>query len=180
MTESEREDKLDEVRLKIADVIINLNLIEKEIKEIIANYISSRQSFFLQEILLNNHIINFSFKIKVLHYIIREEKITTSKDFHKALQIIMNKRNSLAHTDTVLEDYTIDTVEAEWEPDGVTYWPIYKDADPGVWTFSQGDINFQTVDKIVADFDKYYKLASTELASISQTIRIRHPRPKDK
>lgn len=173
MTENERQIKLEEVRIKIADVIINLNLIEKEVKNAISYYVSSKKSFFVSEILLNNHIINLAYKVKMLQYIIREEKIEVSKDFFKALSIIMNKRNVLAHSDTVLEDYTIDDVEVEWEPDGVTYWPIYKVAEPGAWTFSQGDINFDTVDKIVADFDKYFKMASDELARISQTFRIR-------
>ena len=170
---NERAQKLDEVRIKIANVIIDLNIIEKEIKNSISYYVSSKQSFFVSEILLNNHVISMANKLKALQYIIREEKIEVSKDFFKALTIIMNKRNVLAHSDTVLEDYTLDDVDVDWEPDGVTYWPIYKEAEPGAWTFSQGDINFNTVDKIVADFEKYHKIASDELARVSQIIRLR-------
>lgn len=173
MENEEKPANLNEVRIKIADVIINLNLIEKEIKNAISYYVSSKNSYFVSEILLNNHIINMANKVKVLQYIIRNEKIEVSKDFSKALIIIMGKRNVLAHSDTVLEDYTLDDVDVEWEPDGVTYWPLYKDAEPGAWTFSQGDINFETVNKIVADFDKYYKIASDELARITQIIRLR-------
>lgn len=173
MENEKKQISLDEVRIKIANVIIDLNLIEKEIKNAISYYISSKNSFFVSDILLNNHIISMANKVKVLQYIIRNEKIEVSKDFSNSLMVIMGKRNVLAHSDTVLEDYTLDDVDVEWEPDGVTYWPIYKDAEPGAWTFSQGGINFETVDKIVADFDKYYKIASDELARITQIIRLR-------
>ncbi|RZK33404.1 MAG: hypothetical protein EOO61_15365 [Hymenobacter sp.] len=173
MTKNAREIKLDEVKLKVADVVINLNFIEREIKNCISYYVSSNKSYFVSEILLNNHIVSMANKIKVLQYIIREEKIEIPKNFMNALQVVMNKRNVLAHSDTVLEDYTIDDVDVECEPDGVTYSPIYKDAEPGAWVFSQGDVNFDTVDKIVADFDKYFKIASDELARISQLLRLR-------
>ena len=174
MNKDKREQKLTEVRLKIADVIINLNLIEKEIKQIISYYISSQQSVFVFDILLNNHIISLSNKIKVLQYIIQTEKLETSKDLYKALTITMNKRNVLAHSDSVLEDFEIDDVHIESDGHSFSYYPKYKESDPGAWIFSQGDINFETVEKIVTDFDKYYVIAAKELSHISQTLRIRY------
>jgi hypothetical protein len=167
----DRQEKIDNIKKKLADVIINLNLCEKGIKNIIANFITSHKGYFVQEILLNNHIINFSSKVKVLYCIIAEEKITVDKDFKKAINIIMTKRNTLAHSDSVLDDRTLGDIDVDWNPDGVMTFPIWVEADPVTLIFNNdGTTNYEEIEKIIDDFDKYYKIVLKDLNNIATII----------
>lgn len=148
--------KLNEVKIKIADVILNLNECERWMKIVISNYISSSKKSFVNEILLNNSIINFGNKIKILEYIVKEKGIKTDKDFISALNIMASKRNALAHSDSYLEDFRL--------------YPIVEDIDPETNTLVKGVLTNETYDKIFEVFDRKYKLVINELHQINLKI----------
>lgn len=158
--------ELDEVRLRIADVIVSCNLVEKEMKNIISAYINSKRSFFVSEILLNNMTINLGVKRKVIEYIIKEEKIEVDKDYNKGLHIIMNKRNMIAHSDSVLDNHQIVDVDVSFEHDGAFYEPVFEEAEPLISTIESGKYRYEAVSKICTDFEKYYKIVSAELSKV--------------
>ena len=160
------EKELDEVRLRIANVIVSCNLVEKEMKNIISAYVNSKRSFFVSEILLNNMFINISAKRKIIEYIIKEEGIEVDKKYYNGIHIIMNKRNMIAHSDSVLDNHQIVDVDVSVEHDGVFYEPIFEEAEPLVSTIDNGKYKYEEVSKICSDFEKYYKIVSVELSKV--------------
>ena len=163
--------KHENIKLKVGDLIIKLNKVEKKVKKIITEYINTEKSYFVQYILLNNLIISFSGKVKALEYIIREEEIETHKDFMRSFKILMTKRNMIAHSDTLLDDFIISGFDADWNQDGIMDTPIFEDAEPVVTTINNGDLTFEEVEKAMVDFEKYYLIASEELEKIYMRIR---------
>lgn len=78
----ENEKIINEIRLQVADVIIDLNLIESKLADIISKYINSDRKIFVREILLNSQLMNFSTKFKILKFIISQEKINEPKGLY--------------------------------------------------------------------------------------------------
>ncbi|NGP88026.1 hypothetical protein [Fodinibius halophilus] len=162
---------LDEVKKSAAEVIVNCSLIEKKVKNILSSYIDSSKSFFISEILLNNSFISLAKKFKLLGYVIRKEDIKVNSDFRKWCFILMSKRNMIAHSDRLLEDYAIVDVDVDAGPEGVEYFPVYEDAPPKVSTIENGKFRFEEVEKTCKDFDKYYEKLDKELDKISHQIK---------
>lgn len=168
----EYEEMENKIRLHVADVIINLNLVEFEIKEIIGKYIDSEKKEFIENILLNNLILSFSIKVNILKYIIKKENIEVGKDFQNSLKVIMNKRNILAHSDSILniEPDVID-IDVDWNHDECFLVPIYGGAiEPHLCTIEDGKINYQNITKIAEDFLKHYEIAKHGLLIIRSRI----------
>jgi hypothetical protein len=164
-----------EIKLQIADIIIKLNKIERLIKDIIGYYTDSDRKFFMMEILLNNHIITLSNKIRVLKYILKEEKIEVPKEFNNSLFVIMSKRNALAHSDTVTIDTKFEGFEYEaTSPTTIMAIPKFKKIEPGTYEFQNDGLSFATVNKIAADFKKHYNIVRPVLGKIASDMMNAH------
>jgi len=159
--------------LQVADVIINLNLIESKISDIISKYINSEKQLFVREMLLNSMIINFSAKFKILKHILKSEELNEPKDFSKAIQIIMNKRNIIAHSDSLLNiELDVIDVDCDWSPDYSSMFPIYGPLGPSLRTIENDEIEYQNISKIVKDFSKYFRIANDGLKEIDSKLSI--------
>ena len=144
-------DKMEtEIRLQIADVIINLNLIESKISDIISKYINSERQLFVREILLNSMIMNFSTKFKILKHILKSEKLNEPKDFFNAIHVIMNKRNVIAHSDSLLNFEFDVNVDCDWSHDNSFMYPIWS-LELSLPIIENEEIKYQNVSKIVKD-----------------------------
>ena len=163
----EAEEIIAKSRELIADVIIDFNLIEFMTKEVIAVYISSEKNKFVSEILLNNLIVNMSSKVKILRYIISEEKIKVDKNFLRSFNVIMLKRNMLAHSETLNEvGFDVVDVDVDWSRDGSTLVPIYDYGYPEITTISEGKVSYESILKVEEDFKKYFEIARKGLNEI--------------
>lgn len=170
--EIEYQNLINKIRLQVADVIINYNLLELEIKEIIGLYINSDKTEFIFKVLLNNLVVSFSAKVNLLKYIIKKENIVVDSKFQNSLKVIMTKRNILAHSDEILKlEPNIVDIDVDWNHDECFIYPIYKGASESfIHTLDDGQINYQFISKIVEDFIKYYSLAKEELIKVRNHI----------
>jgi hypothetical protein len=166
----ENDEMEKEIRLQVADVIINLNLIESKISDIISKYINSVRQLFVREILLNSILMGFSTKFKILEYILKSEKINEPKDFSNSIQVIMNKRNIIAHSDTLLKFEDIVDFDVEWTHEGPFKNPIYGPAEPILSTITKGKVDYDSLSKTVEDFSKYFKIALIGLKEIDSKL----------
>jgi hypothetical protein len=143
-------------------------------KEIISAYVNSSRPFFTDEILLNNLVINLGSKLKLIEFIIKEEEIEVDKEFTRWIRIALGKRNVLAYSDSVLDNFQIVDVDVEYEPDapdGMVLYPIYEDTEPVAATVQNGEYKYDNVDKICGDFEKYYTKVEEELSKIATQVR---------
>ncbi|MEP0006871.1 MAG: hypothetical protein ABJ387_13995 [Balneola sp.] len=165
-------DEVGELKNKIAEIIINCNLIEKKMKQIISSYIASSRHLFIEEILLNNKIINLGSKLGIIEYILKTEGFDTS--FTSSIRVLLAKRNIVAHSDTVLEKLRITDVEIFEDPDspdGFFYHPIYEYNDPPVSaTINQGVLKYENIEKIYSDFNKHHELAMKGLKQMHYDV----------
>lgn len=167
----ENEEIINEIRLQVADIIIDLNLIESKLADIISKYINSERRIFVREILLNSQLMNFSTKFKILKFIISQEKITEPKGLYQSIKEIMNKRNIIAHSDNLLklEEDVID-VDIDWSRDGSLMYPVYGASEPSLAIINDGKVDYQNISKIVEDFAKYFKIAMDGLNEIDSRL----------
>ncbi len=166
------------IKVRVAEVLINLNLIEAKISDIITTYINSEREDFIRKVLLSSLIVNFSSKLNVLKYILRSEKVEPPKDFFKAVAIIMTKRNVLAHSDSLLNiEADVVDVDFDWNHDGTYMYPIYGPEEPNLPIINDGVINFENISKIIDDFTKYFEIAEKALDSIENSL---YPKKKKK
>ncbi|MBI2101840.1 hypothetical protein HYT53_04495 [Candidatus Woesearchaeota archaeon] len=121
---------------KIGHVVGHFNHIEGLLKHLLTFYIepSERKKEFVEEILLNNSILNFSSKLKLFLNINQEEKWLNGReldDFKKNIYFLSNVRNSFAHAETRIHIYTehrknrkpkIYYVVEKFENDGTCAW----------------------------------------------------------
>lgn len=169
--DKETEKMIESIKVRVAEVLINLNLIESKISDIIARYINSEKDDFIRKVLLSSLIVNFSSKLNVLKYILRSEKIDPPKDFFKAIAIIMTKRNVLAHSDSLLNiEADVVDVDFDWNHDGTYMYPIYGPEEPCLPVINDGTINYENISKIIDDFSKYFEIAKSGLESIEEQI----------
>jgi hypothetical protein len=170
------------LKIKIADVIIGLNECETMIKNIISGYIDSKkQSHFVSEILLNNSIVSFGTKIKLLHFIVKTEQIEIGKDFRNALLVIISKRNMLAHSDSLLMDFDFEVTDVEDPTDyfsedellrnaylnnRISTVKVTEVAPKAISITGDGSVNYEEVEKTIADFMKYKKIVTEDLLNI--------------
>ena len=169
--EKETEEMIQSIKVRVAEVLINLNLLESQISDIIARYINSEKDDFVRKVLLSSLIVNFSSKLNVLKYILRSEKIDPPKDFFKAIAIIMTKRNVLAHSDSLLNiEADVVDVDFDWNHDGTYMYPIYGPEEPSLPVINDGAINYENISKIIDDFSKYFEIAKKGLESIEESI----------
>lgn len=161
-------DKTDELKIKIADVILKLNECERCVKVCINYYLGTKNESFVMDILLNNHIIPFGNKLKLLFYILNEQKIE-HKELKKALNIILTKRNAIAHSDNPLSDIML--VKDGENDDGTPYFKV-EDAENEILMYDNGTFNNEKLEKVLMDFDKYYKIAQNGLISVSLKIKL--------
>jgi len=158
----------------ISDIITKFNQIENLVKKIISSYIASNKTEFINEVLLNNLILNFSSKYKILQYIIAIEKINVDKDFYNSIKVLMTNRNIIAHSDNLL-DYEIIPIKENFFTTQVLKFPRYLSALQKVepknqTTINNGKIQSIEIDKIHSDFNKYFEIAVNELNAIQEII----------
>ena len=169
--DKETEVMVQSIKVRVAEVLINLNLIEAKISDIIAKYINSERDDFIRKVLLSSLIVNFSSKLNVLKYILRSEKIEPPQDFFKAIAIIMTKRNVLAHSDSLLNiEADVVDVDFDWNHDGTYMYPIYGPEEPSLQVINDGIINYENISKIIDDFSKYFEIANTGLDTIEAAL----------
>ena len=159
----------------ISDIIIKFNEVENSIKEIIMEFIDSKRNDFIKNILLNNLILNFSSKFKILQYIIESQKIKVDKNFNKSIKILMAKRNIIAHSDSLI-DYDIIPTGPNLFSQFVLKIPSYMLSWQRVEskeqiTLNNGKIENTEIEKIYSDFLKYYEKAITELNLILEEVK---------
>lgn len=167
-----------EIRLQIADVIIKLNLIESKFIDIISQYINSEKNNFVKEIVLNSLVVNFSSKSKIVEYILESEKIKLSESvkskklFFKAIRNLMTMRNVVAHSDCLLRiEVDIVDVDFDWSYEaGSVMYPVYGPLEPSLAIINEGQVNYQSISKIVEDFSKYFKIAINGLKEIDSKL----------
>lgn len=167
-----------EIRLQVADVIINLNLIESKFVDIISRYINSEKKKFVCEIVLNSLVVNFSSKAKIVEYILESEKIELSesvkskKTFFRAIRNLMTMRNVIAHSDCLLRiEPDIVDVDFDWSYEaGCIPYPIYGPLEPSLAIINEGQVIYQSISKIVEDFSKYFKIAINGLKEIDSKL----------
>lgn len=157
----------EQIKQQVADLIINFNLLESKLADIIAFYISSPKNHFVREVLLNSLTLSFNSKLNILKYIIKTEKITPSQDFYKSIKIVIAKRNTIAHSDRLLniEDEIID-LDVDWNRDGILYSPIFQTIEPSLQIINDGEINYENINKVVNDFSKHYNITVSGLDKI--------------
>lgn len=158
----------------ISEIITKFNQIENSIKIIIASYIASEKTEFINEILLNNLILNFSSKYKILQYIIAKEEIKVSKNFNNSIKILMTNRNIIAHSDNLF-DYEIIPIKENLFSTQVLRFPRYlsplqKIESKNQKTINNGEIQNLEIDKIHNDFIKYFEIALGELNKIKDAV----------
>jgi hypothetical protein len=158
----------------ISDIITKFNQIENLIKKTITSYIASDKTEFINDILLNNLILNFSSKYKILQYIITIEKIEVNKKFNNSIKILMSNRNIIAHSDNLL-DYEITPIEENLFFTNVLKFPRYtspfqKVEPKNQTTINNGKIQSIEIDKIHKDFIKHFEIAIGELKTIKDII----------
>lgn len=167
-----------EIRLQVADVIINLNLIESKFTDIISRYINSEKMKLVREIVLNSLVVNFSSKAKIIEYILESENIELSenvkckKAFFKAIRNLMRMRNVIAHSDCLLKiEADIVDVDFDWSyEEGSVMYPVYGPLEPSLAIINEGKVNYQNISKIVDDFSKYFKIAIDGLKEINSKL----------
>lgn len=170
----EHDELENEIKLQIADVIIKLNLLEFRIKKILSRYIDSSKNDFIEEILLNNMMIPLSTKIKLLKYIYLENsKNNISKELIDAFHIVLNKRNGIAHSESLL-DFWQDLVDVDFEHHKdaeSTMYGIFGDLEePLIPLLENGKINYVNFSKIVKDFNKYHEICEDGLEEIENQL----------
>ena len=159
------------IKLQIADIIINLNVIESKISDIISKYVRSERDEFVREVLLNSLIINFTSKVNVLRYILKAEEIDTPKDLFKAIQILATKRNIIAHSESLLKlEQDVADIDYEWDNGEMSLYPIYELGEPNIPIINDGNVNYEAISKIASDFSKYFDIASGGLQEIEDKL----------
>lgn len=149
----------------IAHIIIRFNKIESQIKDIIATYINSEQEDFVNNFLLNNLVINFSNKYKLLRAIAKKNNIEIDKKFNNGIHILSSIRNAVAHSDQLSN---ISIIDAEMESDGLQI-PIYG-LDPDIIMLQNDEIVKERLLDKEKIFNKYYELIIIELEKIEKQI----------
>ncbi len=158
----------------ISDIIIKFNEVENFLKEIITEFINSERNEFIKNILLNNLILNFSSKFKILQYIIESQKIKVDKGFYNSMKVLMSKRNIIAHSDSLIDYNVIPT-----GPDLFTQYilkipshmsQVQKVESERQITLNNGKIENPDIEKIYSYFLKYHEKAITELNKILKEI----------
>lgn len=159
----ETDDNINQLKIKIADVIIKMNDCERLMKIIIANFLKAKDEYFVKEVLLNNHLVNFSSKTKLILYIIEAKKIECDKkELKNALNTMMLKRNALAHSDSPLEDFIL---SSKIDEDGIRKFDIVE-TEPKAPIYQSDKFAYEEYEKIITDFDKYYEIAYNRLMGI--------------
>ena len=170
MSRSEYSQFTNEMKSKVADIIVQFNFLELSIKEILAIYIQSTKKDFVSDILLNNSIVSFGSKISLLLFITNKEKI---KFFIKEdLYSLINIRNAIAHSDNLfnmegkLMGY--ETIDEEF---GIEI-PIYDPSPDGpiIIQFKSGKIYEEGFDKRYKEFNEKMVNAQTGLDAIKEIL----------
>lgn len=150
---------IERSKIIVAEIVTKFNLIEFQVKEIIAGFVKAKEVDFLRDILLNNMIVNFSSKTKALFYLINDKNLnftnTELKEFKRSLLILMTKRNIVAHSDSVLEPtYEIIGWDVDYNKEGNLEFPDIEITEPTVSTLNDGKIEYSNIEKIYSDFLK--------------------------
>lgn len=158
----------------ISNIIIKFNEVENSIKEIITVFIDSERNEFIKNILLNNLILNFSSKFRILQYIIESQEIKVDKNFNKSIKILMSKRNIIAHSDSLI-DYNVIPTGPDLFAQYVMKIPSYMLSWQRVEskeqiTLNNGKIENSDIEKIHSDFLKYYEKSTNELNIIMKEV----------
>jgi len=177
MKELERVINVENVKTHIADVIIKFNFIEQRINQIIQEYIDSEAAYFVEKILLNSLILNVGSKFKILQYIVVTEKVKVSKEWKNSMQMLMTRRNLIAHSDNLLGFYQdLEDVEFLYnkETGDNDIYPIFIEAQPDISIFENGVVNYVEMSRILNQFEKYYDMVDKDLTVIFDLVSIQH------
>lgn len=127
---NEEKEMINSIKLRVANVIIDLNLIESKITKILARYIDSKKDHFVRNVLLNSLNMSLAQKFKIMKTILKTEKVKPPEDLFKAITIVMNKRNIIAHSDSLLQ-LDVDFEDMDFDDEGSPS-PIFKIQEPSV------------------------------------------------
>lgn len=169
MTHSELQT---DAKSKVGDVIIKVNLIEKTVKQILSRYISSPHTDFVNDVLLNNMITNLSVKIKLLRHILVEEGHPMDKKLQNSLHVLLNKRNVLAHSESLLDTWD-DLVDVGFDYNNdapPSMYGILETQEPDIPIYENDSVNYEKLSKVISDFEKHYKLCEEGLLEIEKKL----------
>lgn len=160
----------EQIKSKVANLVINFNLLEASIKEILVAYVGSKKEDFVRDILFNNSIVSFHAKLNLLKFIVHKEKAKVSIDteLHRLISI----RNAIAHSDNVynMEGDIVgyDIVDEEY---GISL-PIYEPYPhgPKIILFNNGKINEEGLDNLVREFNEKLSIAEKGLDEIKNAL----------
>lgn len=168
----ENYDLENKIKIQIGEVIIKLNIMESRLKQIISKYIEAKNNDILEDVLLNNMYTNISTKWKILRHILIKKKIPMNKDLHTSFQIVLNKRNILAHSESLLDTFGyFDDVDFNVSKDSeAIMYGVFKVHEPIIPVIQNDQINYEELDKIITDFNKHYKNCENGLSEISEKL----------
>jgi hypothetical protein len=149
----------------ISQILADFNTIEGRLKTVIRIYVDPKEDDFFEDYIMNNLIVNFASKYKLLRAILKRTDKPISKDFDKSIKIIMTIRNSVAHSE-FLNNETI--VDAEIDSDGFQF-PIYGHKSKIITLENDEMIENDIIDKYKV-FQKYFETACNELDKIETQL----------
>jgi len=149
---------------KVSKIIIHFNTLERLMKLIITKYIGPKDKYSFDNFVLNNEIINFANKLKIIEHIIKFKKIKVEKEFLDAMHKCINYRNAVAHSDRLNEIVLID-----WEThENGLVLPII-DNNPTV-TRIKPNFKEESLEDISKKFSDNYFIAVTSLDKLLNNI----------
>jgi hypothetical protein len=160
-----------EMKSKVAEIIIKFNFLELSIKEIIALYIHSDKTDFINQILLNNSIISFNSKLSLLNFIADNEdiKFSIKQELHSLIKI----RNAIAHSDNLFNmDGDIighETVDDEFNIEIPIYAPSTN--GPKIAIFNSGKFSETAFDTYYKEFNEKIITAEKWLTETKSSLR---------
>jgi hypothetical protein len=151
-----------EIYYQTGKIIEQCNQIEEYLKAIIEAYISpgdDRQKFFRSRV-LNNSVMSFGSKVKLVIAINRELKLVKleRESFHKIMQL----RNAFAHTD-IFGGIRMDSSRQNSDPDATTV---------GLESISgDGEIEYITREAAFQEFQDIYESVESTLKKMLDDLR---------
>jgi hypothetical protein len=149
----------------ISQILADFNSIEGRLKKAIRIYVDPKEDVFFEDYIMNNLVVNFALKYKLLRAILKRADDPISKDFDKSIKIIMAIRNSVAHSEFLNNETVID---AEIDSDGFQF-PIYGHKSR-IITFENDEMIETDITDKYKTFQKYFEIASSELDKIESNL----------
>ncbi len=161
----------NDVKSKVADVIIKFNFLELALKELLVTYIDSKHTNFLRDIVFHNSVVSFNSKLTILQILTQKEGIpfqSTKEILHSLIKI----RNAIAHSDNLLNvDGDLIGYE-ELDVDSGGQIPIYEPYQngPKVTILHSGKVDEKGLDKLCEEFNEKITIVEVALDAISRSL----------